>query len=507
MSLTAHGRPSRLSPADDGLVSVFGAALRASGHQQVARRKPSWTRRYALSMVATDFTLSAIAAAIAFAIRFGPGASGTDPMRYALASLAFPFLFVATVAAGRAYESRFLGAGSEEYRRIFDATVRLAAVVSLAAVALRVDLARGYLAAIFPLAVVLALTGRYGGRRVLRHQRLRGRCVNRVVVMGRERSVAELIRTVRRDGHEGFDVVAACLDTLSPRDAVQVEGVPVYGGATDVIAAVLATGADTVAITAFSDLDTTAVRRLGWQLEGSAVTMLLAPRIADVAGPRIHIRPVAGLPLLQVEEPELSGGRRLLKALLDRSVALVLLLLSAPLLAAIGLVVRLTTPGPALFRQQRVGTGGNTFTLWKFRTMRVTAEDELAELIKNNVHADGPLFKIHADPRITSAGRWLRRFSLDELPQLVHVLSGRMSLVGPRPPLPSEVRSYEDSVHRRLLVKPGLTGLWQISGRSDLSWADTVRLDLQYVENWSLALDLSILWRTTAAVLARRGAY
>jgi exopolysaccharide biosynthesis polyprenyl glycosylphosphotransferase len=254
-------------------------------------------------------------------------------------------------------------------------------------------------------------------------------------------------------------------------------------------------------------MDTEAVRRLGWQLEGTDVSMLLAPRITDVAGPRIHIRPVGGLPLLHVEQPELSGGRRLLKGAFDRTVALVALLLLSPVLVGVGIAIRATSRGPAIFRQTRVGTRGETFTLWKFRTMRVDAEAELETLIAANKHNEGPLFKIDNDPRITSLGKHLRRFSIDELPQLVQVVTGQMSLVGPRPPLPREVIRYEDMVHRRLLVKPGLTGLWQVSGRSDLSWEDSVRLDLQYVENWSLALDISILWRTLAAVLASKGAY
>jgi exopolysaccharide biosynthesis polyprenyl glycosylphosphotransferase len=411
------------------------------------------------------------------------------------------------VASCRAYETRFLSSGSEEYRRVFDGAIRLGAIAAIVAVAFQISPARGYLVVSFPLAVLLALIGRWTARRGLERLRARGRCFDKVIAVGRERSVAELIRTVHADARSGFRVVGVCLDTLAPRDSTQVEQVPVFGRTTDVLAAIDATGADTVAITAFSDLDTQAVRRLGWQLEGSNVSMLLAPRITDVAGPRIHIRPVGGLPLLHVEEPELSGARRLVKQLFDRTLALAALLVLSPLLVTVAVAIRVTSPGRAIFRQERVGTRGETFTLWKFRTMRVDAEAELEDLIAANKHENGPLFKIDNDPRITRLGKHLRRFSIDELPQLVQVVTGRMSLVGPRPPLPREVIRYEDMVHRRLLVKPGLTGLWQVSGRSDLSWEDSVRLDLQYVENWSLALDISILWRTVAAVLASKGAY
>ncbi|HVV30928.1 MAG TPA: sugar transferase [Mycobacteriales bacterium] len=491
----------------DTLTRVVGEALAATGHQQVAVKRSSWTRRYVLSVLTADVVLSGLAGLIGYLARFAAGGSPSDQSRYAVATVVFPALFVGAIASCRAYEPRFLGAGSDEYRRVFDGALRLAALGAIAAVAFHVAPARGYFLVAFPAAVVLVLFGRYAARRILEAQRRRGRCMQRVVVLGRERSVAELVRTVRRDSHAGFQIVGACLDTASPRDAEQVEGVPIFGGPRAVIGAIRATNADTVAITAFSDMDTTEVRRLGWQLEGSDVAMLVAPRITDVAGPRIHIRPVAGLPLLHVEQPELTGGRRLLKACIDRSVAAMMLIALLPLLCAIGLTVRFTSPGPAIFRQRRVGTAGTVFTLWKFRTMYANAEDRLGDLNALNAHGDGPLFKIVDDPRITPIGRWLRRFSLDELPQLVQVLTGKMSLVGPRPPLPSEVRRYENSVHRRLLVKPGLTGLWQISGRSDLSWNDTVRLDLHYVENWSLALDLTILFRTASAVLARRGAY
>jgi exopolysaccharide biosynthesis polyprenyl glycosylphosphotransferase len=486
------------------LRQLFGSAV---------ERLPSdgrhrWVRRYSHWLITLDFLLSLVAATVALGTRFGLDLSGGELVSYGVASLAFPFLFVAAVASTRAYERRFIGTGSEEFRRVFDGALRLGALAAIVSVAFKIEPARGYLAVSFPLAIVLTLLGRYAARRVLVRLRAQGRCSDKVIVVGRERSVAELIRTVHADPSLGFRVVGVCLDTAEPRDSERVEGVPVFGRETDVVRAIAATGADTVAITAFSAFDDEAVRHLGWQLEGTDVSMLLAPRITDVAGPRIHVRPVGRLPLLHVEEPELSGGRRLLKGLLDRGSAAAGLLLLSPLLLGIAIAIRLTSKGPAIFKQERVGTAGSTFTLWKFRTMRVDAEDMLEALLAENKHtSDSPLFKIDKDPRITPLGAHLRRFSLDELPQLVQVLLGRMSLVGPRPPLPREVKRYENSVHRRLLVKPGLTGLWQISGRADLSWDDSVRLDLQYVENWSLALDLSILWKTAAAVLLGGGAY
>ncbi|MGH3743638.1 MAG: sugar transferase [Mycobacteriales bacterium] len=505
MSVDSRGLRTARAVSTRDLTRLFGEAQPAGSTHPRHRR--TWVRRYVMATVASDFVLSLAAALLAFIVRFGDSADPVNTWRYVSASVAFPFVYVAAIASARAYEPRFLGSGSEEYRRVFDGGIRLGALLAIISVGFQLSPARGYLAVSFPVAIAATLVGRYLGRRQLERLRSKGHCLNRVIAVGRERSVAELIRTVHADARSGFHVVGVCLDTRAPRDATQVEGVPVFGGTSAVLSALDATQGDAVAITAFSDLDTQAVRRLGWQLEGSDVSMLLAPRITDVAGPRIHIRPVGGLPLLHVEEPELRGVRRLLKGGFDRTLALLALLVLSPALLVVAVAVRLTSRGPALFRQERVGTHGETFILWKFRTMAPDAEDRLDQLIEYNKHRDGPLFKIEDDPRVTRLGRHLRRWSIDELPQLVQVVTGRMSLVGPRPPLPNEVIRYEDMVHRRLLVKPGVTGLWQISGRGDLSWDDSVRLDLQYVENWSLALDLTILWRTLAAVVASRGAY
>jgi exopolysaccharide biosynthesis polyprenyl glycosylphosphotransferase len=257
-------------------------------------------------------------------------------------------------------------------------------------------------------------------------------------------------------------------------------------------------------VTSASETAAQYLRSLSWQLEGTGLELLVAPGLVEVAGPRLHIRPFDGLPLLSVEQPRFSGWRRVVKGGIDRSLALVALVVLLPVLGALALAVRAS--GPVLYRQQRVGLGGQEFTMLKFRSMVVGADQQVAGLSDGN-DADGLLFKMRADPRVTPVGRWLRRLSLDELPQLVNVLRGDMSLVGPRPPLPREVAQYDTSVSRRLLVKPGLTGLWQISGRSDLPWEEAVRLDLRYVENWSLAMDVQILWKTARAVVSASGAY
>ncbi|MDP9433287.1 MAG: sugar transferase [Actinomycetota bacterium] len=460
-----------------------------------------WQRRYVQSVLLLDLLIAALAAAVAPTVQIG--GAGYPPTTYLVGSLLFPVLWVLFAAASRAYEERFLGSGSEEYRRVFNAAVRYGALVASVGFGFAAPIPRSYILIAFPLATVGTLCGRYLARQTLKAARRKGRCQHRVLLVGTERSISELVRQVRRDVDSGFTVVGACLDRSSGRD---IDGVPVVGTSATIVDALVATHADTVAVTAWSILSQHQMRRLAWQLEGSAVDVLVAPAITDIAGPRIHIRPVAGLPLLHVEQPEFTGSRRLLKGGFDRLMALAVLLVISPAFVAIALAVRLTSPGPAFFRQNRVGKHGLEFPMLKFRSMVVNAEQELAHLQEQN-EGDGVLFKMRNDPRVTKVGAVLRRYSLDELPQLINVLLGQMSLVGPRPPLPSEVRQYGDDVSRRLLVKPGLTGLWQVSGRSDLSWDESVRLDLDYVENWSLALDLSIIWKTFSAVLARRGAY
>jgi exopolysaccharide biosynthesis polyprenyl glycosylphosphotransferase len=297
-------------------------------------------------------------------------------------------------------------------------------------------------------------------------------------------------------------VVGAC---LPPRHDGDV-GLPVYGTFDDVPTAVDAARADTVVVLSCPELDGSTLRRLAWRLERDEIDLILASALFDVAGPRTTIRPVDGLPMLHVEHPRLEGGARLVKEIVDRVGAAVLLVLLAPVLLAVAACIRIDSPGPVLFRQVRTGRDGREFLMYKFRSMYLDAEARLAEVRHLNEH-DGVLFKIRNDPRITPVGRRLRRLSLDELPQLFNVLRGQMSLVGPRPPLPQEVAEYADDVRRRLAVKPGMTGLWQVSGRSDLPWEEAIRLDLRYVENWSLSLDLVILMRTVAAVLRPSGAY
>jgi exopolysaccharide biosynthesis polyprenyl glycosylphosphotransferase len=293
---------------------------------------------------------------------------------------------------------------------------------------------------------------------------------------------------------------------VQPGELDELAGVPVYGGLDDITAAVKAFGADTVAVTACPEMDGVRLRGLAWELEKTGTDLCVSPALLDVAGPRTTIRPTAGLTLLHVDHPQLAGFRLVLKGLFDRCAAGAALVMLAPLMTTLAAAVWLHDRGPALFTQVRVGKDGHAFRIYKFRTMVVDAEQRRVQLQASN-DSDGVLFKLRRDPRVTPLGARLRRWSIDELPQLFNVFLGHMSLVGPRPALPDEADKYAEHVRRRLVVKPGLTGLWQVSGRSDLSWEESVRLDLRYVENWSFALDLQIMWKTISVLVRGSGAY
>ncbi|MCZ2819094.1 sugar transferase [Modestobacter sp. VKM Ac-2977] len=466
-----------------------------------ARGAARWARRHRAGLVLGEALIAASAAAVVLLAHDGPVVGSV----LFWAGLSLVLAWPALLAVTGAYEERWFGVGSDEFRRVGRAGLLLLAGMGFVSYAAELDLSRALVVLAVPALTTATLVERYAARRLLHRQRMRGRCVKRVVVVGRGGAVLDLVDRLHRTRHAGLDVVGVCVTPDDRSRVARVTDLPV-AGLEDVLELAGRVEADTIAVTSASETSSQYLRVLSWQLEGTGLELLVAPGLVEVAGPRLHIRPFDGLPLLSVEQPRFEGWRRVLKAALDRSVASVALLLLAPVLAALALAVRLSGPGPVLYRQQRVGLGGQHFTMLKFRSMVVGADQQVAGLAAGN-EADGLLFKIRQDPRVTPVGRWMRRLSLDELPQLVNVLTGGMSLVGPRPPLPDEVARYDTSVSRRLLVKPGLTGLWQISGRSDLPWEEAVRLDLRYVENWSLALDVQILWKTARAVVSASGAY
>ncbi|MCU7726404.1 sugar transferase [Actinoplanes sp. KI2] len=482
--------------------------LRQPEFQQPAPRA-DWRRRYAWVLYLIDYAVGLVAACSALFLRFGNYGPLPFLLIYVLLTLLFPLAWIAVLALNRAHEARHLFVGTDEYARVVRSGLGLTATLAIFSFAFDLRLARGYVLIAVPLATVLGLGARYAYRQMLHRSWARGDRLHRVILVGHARAVADMARWLGRESHHGLGILGACVPASQIREFDSTAGLPeIYGDFDGVAAAVSLTGADTVVVLACPEIDGPALRRLAWQLERDEIDLIVASTLVDVAGDRTTIRPVDGLPMLHVEHPRLKGSSRLVKATFDRVGALFLLVVSAPLLAVIAGLVALGPGGrgPVIFRQERVGKDGILFTLYKFRTMVVNAEARLQEL-RNLNDTDGELFKMRDDPRVTPVGRWLRRLSLDELPQLINVVKGDMSLVGPRPPLAREVAGYPADMRRRLVVKPGLTGLWQVSGRSDLSWDESIRLDLTYVENWSLAMDLAILARTVSAVVRSSGAY
>ncbi|HEY9338172.1 MAG TPA: sugar transferase, partial [Kribbella sp.] len=432
---------------------------------------------------------------IALLTRFGYHVGSS----YLIVSSVLPLAWVAAVALSKGYDPRFYGAGPDEFRSLMRAGVGLTAAVAMTSYVTKAEIARGFVVLAIPVMVVAALLLRYALRKDLHRHRVRGRCMHRVLVVGRSGPAATLCEHLESRPTDGFRVVATC----RPRgESGEVEALD----EPDILAAADRHAVEVVAIATDPELAGQSLRRLSWALEQRGIELIVSPGIIEVAGPRISVRPVAGLSLLHLERPSVSGGPHLMKAVFDRVVALGIVVVLAPLLIGLALAVKLSSSGPVLFRQQRVGRAGVEFTMLKFRSMYVDAEARLSDLYALS-DGNGVIFKMRNDPRMTPLGRWIRRFSLDELPQLFNVLRGDMSLVGPRPPLAEEVALYAADDSRRMLVKPGMTGLWQVSGRSDLSWDESVRLDLRYVDNWSMTLDLLILWKTVRAVFYGAGAY
>jgi exopolysaccharide biosynthesis polyprenyl glycosylphosphotransferase len=462
--------------------------------RQATRRISIWTKDYLRKAAIADLGCAAAGVFAAAYLRFGHDVTRT----YVTLSLALPVLWLA-----RAYDVRFIGIGSDEFHKILNAGVSLTAVVAIFSYAVNTELSRGYLLIALPCVTSFNLAARYAMRKRLHRVRTWGRCMHSVVAVGHESAVAGLITELRRDPYHGLTVVATCLAQPS---ASEVAGVPVCGGLDDVTATVRSFGANTVAVLACPEMDGIRLRGLAWELEKTGTDLCVSPALLDVAGARTTIRPTAGLTLLHVDHPQLAGARLVLKGLFDRCAAALILILLAPLFAVLAAAIWLSDRGPVLFTQVRVGKDSRMFRIYKFRTMVVDAEQRRMHLLVSN-DTDGVLFKLRQDPRVTAVGAHLRRWSIDELPQLINVLLGDMSLVGPRPALPDETAQYAEHVRRRLVVKPGLTGLWQVNGRSDLSWDESVRLDLRYVENWSFVLDLQIMWKTISALLRGSGAY
>ena len=471
--------------------------------RQARAASHGWVSRYRLLAVVGDFGLASLAASAIYLLRFG-----SSDVESAWLLLLVPVFWVLALAVVQTYRVEYLGSGSDEYRAIGRAAILVSCAVSLFSYVGHLQLPRSLVLPLVPTVLGGTLIVHWLFRRGLVRRRVDGDCLLNTVVVGRVDSVSELIREIKSAPQSGMRIVGACVSGLDVTRGVPqtIEGVPIFGPPESALAAVDGLGAEVVAVSSHPDLVGQPLRRLGWALAEREVELVVAPGIVEVAGPRLSLRPAAGLSLLHVERPISSGGRLALKRTADTIMTVGICLALVPVLLVIAVLVKTTSTGPVFFRQERVGAQGERFRMFKFRTMVVNAE-ALLETMQSGYEKNAVLFKDPRDPRITRVGRVLRKYSLDELPQLINVLLGEMSLVGPRPPLASEVENYEPDAVQRLRVRPGMTGLWQISGRSDLSWEQSLRLDLWYVDNWSPVLDLQILVRTAKAVVEGRGAY
>jgi exopolysaccharide biosynthesis polyprenyl glycosylphosphotransferase len=492
-------RPDAVSTASERLPQVL--------------ERSTWERRYALNLRITDTIVIVGAVILAQYVRFGsaPTAPGYVDHHVTAYSLLLAAIWLFALTGFRARSPRYIGSGIEEYRRVVAASFGTFGAIAMAELLVKLEISRGYLAVALPAGILGLVLSRCLWRKVVAHQRVgAGRYQTAVLAIGDRSAVANLANELTDNPSNGYRVMGVVIPGYGPPrgEHLTVNGreIPIVGGETDALQAIRVCGADTVAIAGTEHFGFQGIRRLIWELEATGVELVVSPGVMDVALSRLVMRPIAGLPMLHIEKPQYRGTTRFQKRAFDFCFALAALTVTLPVLLVTAIAIKLGSRGPVLYSSERIGVGGRPFSMLKFRTMVKDADEQLASLLDDN-EGDGLLFKIRHDPRITPVGRVLRRLSIDELPQFINVLRREMSVVGPRPPLRCEVEAYDIDVQRRLLVKPGITGLWQVSGRSDLPWDKAVRLDLSYVDNWSMIGDILIVAKTVRAVFQRTGAY
>src|SRR5277367_807837 len=464
-----------------------------------------WQQRYANWLVASDVIVVSGVVAMAHILRFGNVTRGSlwavrESVAYSAVSVLIVVAWALVLAIYHTRAQQVIGAGLEEFRRVWTATLWVFGVIAVISTLFKLDIARGYLAIAFPLGLFALSVNRQLARKYVAAQRRRGRFTTAVLAIGEPRSVKALAMSLTRHPAEGYSVVGVCTPGIHHRENnIVVPGLgplTVFPYEADIRHAIVASQADTVALTSAAELGPEGIRDLSWQLEKLGVDLVVSPGIVDVAGPRLTVRPVGDLPLIHVDKPQYQGAKRFQKRAFDGCFSLLALLAVSPVMIVAAVAVKVSSRGPVFYCSERIGLDSVPFRMIKFRSMVVDADRRLVEVGHLNDSVGGVLFKIRGDPRVTRVGRLLRRYSIDELPQFINVLRGDMSVVGPRPPLRCEVETYDHRVRRRLLVRLGITGLWQVSGRSDLSWEDSARLDLSYVENWSMLSDLAIAAKT-----------
>ena len=391
-------------------------------------------------------------------------------------------------------DTNILGFGADEYKRLINATLLSFTFIAFISYIFKLEISRGFVLPVFPIGLILLFIARRILRRRLLRARNQGRYLSRVLLLHSGDSDPVEARLAIAQ-HAGFNIVHKIVTAENFKFEIK-----------DIVSNALSNNCDQIMVGQSAVISAAELRKLGWALEATNIDLIVAPAVTEIAGPRLKVSNVEGLPLLHLEQPDFSGTSRITKRLLDLILSIVGLVVISPFLVVIALVIKLYDRGSVLYFQRRIGQNNKEFTVYKFRTMYEGSHEQRAQVMAET-NKDPRLAKDPQDPRVTKPGLFLRRWSIDEIPQIINVIKGEMSLVGPRPPLAEEVNQYEKSETRRLLVKPGLTGLWQVSGRSELDWEDAVRLDLYYVENWSLTLDILIIIRTAAAVWRGEGAY
>ncbi|KRE26661.1 polyprenyl glycosylphosphotransferase [Mycobacterium sp. Soil538] len=479
-------------------------------------RACQWKKLHRRHVVVTDTIAVVVAVTIAQFARFGlPHLDSPvmgDHWRYVTAcSVILAVIWLAALGLQESWDLSLTGIGSEEYRRVVTATAWAFGITAVTDLLLQLDLVRGYLAIALPVGLVGLLAGRHLLRRDLANKRSRGAFTSQVVVLGKPRSVIALCNTFNRCSHAGYRVVGACVPDYQGGVGLEIDTrtgpVPVLGDQHSVAEVVRLTNADALAVTSADHLGHEHMRTLTWQLDSLGTDLIVMPGMVDIVGPRLKIRPIDNMPLFHVARPRHDGALHYHKRFFDLVLASIALVLFSPAMILAAIAIKWHDGGPVFFCQERVGYNGIPFRIVKFRTMKPESETQLDTERIVSGQSDCIFYKSATDSRITPIGQWLRKTSIDEIPQLFNVLAGSMSIVGPRPLVPGEGSSVEYFIERRGLVKPGITGLWQVSGRSDVSAEERIRLDHFYVDNWSYVQDMVIVLRTVRAVLQGHGAY
>jgi exopolysaccharide biosynthesis polyprenyl glycosylphosphotransferase len=473
-------------------------------------RRSAWQRDFAYRLFTTDLIVVVVSVGGSQLLWFGldtPAVSGTGSLEFGFTALSvlLATVWMLVLAGFATRDRRIVGTGTLEYKRVADATIRLFGGFGIIAYLLQIGLARGFFLTALPVGLGLLILSRWLWRQWLRDQQAAGAYLSRAILVGARLNAIHVAETIRKTPGTGIDLIGAFTRGGTTSDNLH-DDIPVLGSFNDILSGIDEHQVDSLILTGADEIGPNDMRQLGWDLGARDVELIVAPALTDVAGPRIHSRPVAGLPLIHVEYPRLEGPKRLTKRLFDIVASSVLIVIAAIPLLIVAIAIKMTSPGKLIYKQERVGRLGEPFGMLKFRSMVADADDQLESLLDAQGTSDTPLFKVINDPRITPVGRFIRKYSIDEFPQLFNVLLGQMSLVGPRPQRAAEVALYDDAAHRRLIMKPGMSGLWQVSGRSNLSWEDAIRLDLYYVENWSMTADILILFRTIRAVVKPSGA-